>query len=331
MTDKKERSSKRVSLCARLSAIALSASLIISIFGGTSSATEAKKTDTGHSQDVPSYAMATDKRYVGNHGTLSYNLPGIPSRSIYSYPQLTAYVGGVRLSEPGLTVNGITYLPLRSAADAVSGLGMSYNSSSKTATLTANGLYATVSDGGYVTYANGRALFSFSPAIVMSNGRMYIPASAFTRATGMSFTQTGDTVRVSGNLRPITEASKYYREDEVFWLARIIHAESAGEPLLGQMAVGNVILNRVRSTAYPNTIYGVIFDRRYGVQFSPILNGSIYNTPSYTSRLAAMICLEGTLLSEEVLFFLNPVESESSWIVKNREYAYTILNHDFYK
>jgi len=116
----------------------------------------------------------------------------------------------------------------------------------------------------------------------------------------------------------------------VFWLARIIHAEAQGEPLLGQIAVGNVVLNRVKSAYYPNTIYGVIFDRKYGVQFSPILDGSIYNTPSFNSTLAAKICLDGYDTSGGAFFFLRPDISSSSWIPSNRAYAFSIGKHDFY-
>jgi N-acetylmuramoyl-L-alanine amidase len=138
-------------------------------------------------------------------------------------------------------------------------------------------------------------------------------------------------VRITGKYSPIIHASKYYRSDEVLWLARIIHAESRGEPLLGQIAVGNVVLNRVRSSSYPNTIYGVIFDRKYGVQFSPVLDGTIYNTPSYNSTLAAKICLEGYDISDGALFFLRPELSTSSWIPNNRPYSFSVGKHDFYK
>ena len=117
----------------------------------------------------------------------------------------------------------------------------------------------------------------------------------------------------------------------MFWLGRIIHAESRGEPLLGQIAAGNVVMNRVRSRYYPNTIYGVIFDRKYGVQFSPVLDGSIYNTPTYNCTLAAKIVLEGFDTSGGALFFLEPQHSTSSWIPKNRPYFFTIGKHDFYK
>jgi N-acetylmuramoyl-L-alanine amidase len=164
----------------------------------------------------------------------------------------------------------------------------------------------------------------------MSDGRMYIPHNSFAKSVGFSVSKGANGVNLQGSFKPLLPSSKFYREDEVLWLARIIHAESSGEPLLGKIAVGNVVLNRVKSPSYPNTIYGVIFDRKYGVQFSPILNGSIYNTPSYESTLAAKICLEGFDISEGALFFLHPEISTSSWIPKNREYLFSVADHDFY-
>ena len=98
----------------------------------------------------------------------------------------------------------------------------------------------------------------------------------------------------------------------------------------GKIAVGNVVLNRVRSSAYPNTIYGVIFDKRYGIQFAPVANGTIYNSPTAESIIAAKICLEGYSISDRILFFMNPRIATNNWISKNRPYAFSIGNHDFY-
>lgn len=287
-----------------------------------------------------SEATAEGASYVNNYsqaagvieegGKIKYELPGISKKTLWSYPLLSAVVNGRRLSDYATYINGVTYLPLRAYFEAL-GAKVTYNSSTRTITVTASGLYLSATDGGYCIYANDRPIFSFSPNVIMSNGRMYAPASALTKITGQSFTRTDSAVTVSGSYKPLATAKSFYREDEVFWLARIITAEAKGESLLGQIAVGNVILNRVNSPLYPSTIYGVIFDRKYGVQFSPVLDGSIYNTPSYTATLAAKICLEGTHLSGDALFFLNPRTAESNWIVKSREYAYTIGGHDFYK
>jgi N-acetylmuramoyl-L-alanine amidase len=229
-----------------------------------------------------------------------------------------------------LLINSSVYLPARAFFEAL-GVKVTYSSSTKTLTARAPGLEFSSTDGGFVTYANGRPLFSFGKSIIMSDGRMYIPATALTKATGTSFNKGRDSVTVTGKLTPLLSADRYYQSDEVFWLARIITAEARGESLLGQIAVGNVIMNRVASRQYPSTIYGVIFDRKWGVQFSPVLDGSIYNTPTYTATLAAQICLEGVKLSEDAMFFLNPVTAESNWIVKSREYLYSIGGHDFYK
>ena len=264
-------------------------------------------------------------------GKIEYTLPGIASRYLWKLPQRTLTVNGKTLTEPAMMMNGTLYLPLRAFANALGDAKVSYNSSTKTATLSMSGLYLTATDGGFVTYANDRPLFSFSPNVLMSNGKMYVPASALTKALGVEIkTQTNTDVSISGKYTPLTPASKFYREDEVYWLSKIISAESGGESLIGQIAVGDVIMNRVKSDLYPNTIYGVIFDRKYGVQFSPTLDGSIYNNPTYTATLAAKICLEGTSLSDNALFFLNPKTAESNWIVRSREYAYTIGGHDFY-
>ena len=264
-------------------------------------------------------------------GKIEYTLPSIATRYLWKLPQKTVSVNGKTLSEPAVTMNGTLYLPLRAFANSLGSATVSYNKTTKTATLKMQGLYLTATDGGFVTYANDRPLFSFSPNVLMSNGRMYVPASALTKALGVEIkTQSGGAVNISGSYKPLTQASKFYREDEVYWLSKIIMAESGGESLIGQIAVGDVIMNRVKSNLYPNTIYGVIFDRKYGVQFSPVLDGRIYNTPSYTATLAAKICLEGTSLSDDAMFFLNPKTAESNWIVKSREYAYSIGGHDFY-
>ncbi|MTI81303.1 MAG: cell wall hydrolase [Firmicutes bacterium] len=119
--------------------------------------------------------------------------------------------------------------------------------------------------------------------------------------------------------------------DEVYWLARIIHAEAEAEPYLGKAAVGNVILNRVKVSKFPNTIYGVIFDVQDGyTQFSPVLDGRIHNSPSSESIKAAKDVLDGYQPVGSALYFLNPKKSENFWIPANRNYMTTIGKHDFY-
>ena len=256
-------------------------------------------------------------------------LSTVYNKNVSSYQRFDVFVNGKALSVKGFTMNKVDYIPFRAAANAL-GLSYSYNSSSRSSMMYGGGLVMSATEGCYSVYSNDRPLFASSPVVIMSDGRMYIPHHSFAKSVGFSVSKGANGVNLQGSFKPLLPSSKFYREDEVLWLARIIHAESSGEPLLGKIAVGNVVLNRVKSPSYPNTIYGVIFDRKYGVQFSPILNGSIYNTPSYESTLAAKICLEGFDISEGALFFLHPEISTSSWIPKNREYLFSVSDHDFY-
>ena len=274
------------------------------------------------STDTASYSA--DWRTTYEKG-LSY----ISSKNVSSHRKFTLRINGKNVSVSGLYLNGVAYIPFRASANAL-GIAYNYDSKNRTALMHGGGLALSATDGCYSIYANDRPLFSTSPAVIMNDGRLYIPADSFAKATGLKLVLDGSSVSLSGSFSPLASAAKFYREDEVLWLARIIHAESSGEPLLGKIAVGNVVLNRVKSPSYPNTIYGVIFDRKYGVQFSPIIYGTIYNTPDYQSVLAAKICLEGFDISDGALFFLHPEISTSSWIPTNRPYLFSVGSHDFY-
>ena len=208
---------------------------------------------------------------------------------------------------------------------------VTYNSTTKTITVQTDNLYLTATAGANYITANGRYLYTESP-IYMKNGVMYAPVLLMARAfdAKISWRNTNSAFYVTRGSGGILSGSKYYNSDEVYWLAKIISAESQGEPLLGKIAVGNVILNRVNSSEFPNTIYGVIFDRKYGIQFSPVANGTIYNDATWESTVAAKICLEGYSVSNRILYFVNPKIVPNSWISRNRVFFRQIGNHAFY-
>jgi len=292
----------------------------------------AEAADYGAAEGTVAASLRTSTEPPNGSNRLVRNykyIRSVSDKSVYSYERPSVYLNGRRSAVNGLIIGGVPYLPFRAVANLL-GARYSYNASTKTSVMTLSGVEISAVGGNYTLYANGRVLFSEMPTVIMNDGRMYVVAASLAKALGLTAELSGGSLNLRGSVTPLASAASYYREDEVFWLARIIHAESSGEPLLGKIAVGNVVLNRVRSREYPNTIYGVIFDRKYGVQFSPILNGSIYNQPSYQSRLAAMICLEGFDTSQGALFFLRPELSTSSWIPKTRQYAFTVGKHDFY-
>ena len=94
-------------------------------------------------------------------------------------------------------------------------------------------------------------------------------------------------------------------------LSRIIHAEARGEPYEGQVAVGAVVLNRVKSSSFPNTVSGVIYQSG---AFDAVSDGQINMTPDKTSISAAKDALNGWDPSYGCTFYFNPSTATSKWI-----------------
>jgi N-acetylmuramoyl-L-alanine amidase len=100
--------------------------------------------------------------------------------------------------------------------------------------------------------------------------------------------------------------------DEVNLIARLIMGEATGEPLAGQVAVGAVILNRVRSPEFPNTVAGVVYDPW---AFESVENGLIWSRePTPENIRAAELALNGWDPTYGALFFWNPSKPVSPWI-----------------
>ncbi len=229
-------------------------------------------------------------------------------------------------------VNGLTYVPLRAFCDAMGACEVTWNPESGTATIKAEGLFITAAKGEEYITANGRCLFSASPNFIGEDNRLYVPIRPIAKAYGAEVTwnEAECAAVVGAPTGPIESADTFYNQSDLYWLSRIISAESCGEPLLGQIAVGNVVLNRMDIPGYPQTVYGIVFDNRYGVQFTPTVTGTIYQTPYDISVVAAKICLEGFSLSKDMVFFLNPSIASSLWTVYNCTHIMTIANHAFY-
>lgn len=191
-----------------------------------------------------------------------------------------------------------------------------------------NGLTLCARPGAVYLTVNDRALYVPS-SIRNVDGTVLVPIRVLAEAMGaaVDWSPSAGITLTPGSGRP---GPAPYSADDLYWLSRIIHAESRGEPFQGKLAVGTVVLNRVADSQFPNSIYGVIFDRKWGVQFTPVANGTIYNTPGADSVLAAKLVLEGARAAGGSLYFLAPSISTSNWIQSNRPYVTTIGNHWFY-
>lgn len=229
-------------------------------------------------------------------------------------------------------IDGTTYVPMFKFCDWLGNFTYDYNKSTKTATVVGTGLEISATQGKLYIVANGRYFYTVDEVIDI-NGEIYVPIRPLTKALNskIEWSDTDNEYKVySGDTRLLRTASQVYKDDEIYWLSRIINAEAGGESIQGKLAVGNVILNRVRSSAFPNTIYSVIFDKKYGVQFAPTANGAIYKTPSEESIIVAKMCIEGYSLSTDILYFFNPKISPTNWISQNRKFAFSVGNHNFY-
>lgn len=247
-----------------------------------------------------------------------------------TYPTVPVYAGGQMLR--AVLERDTSTVPLRAFYGAYGITDVTWNAKTRTVTVRGTGLEVSVTDGSHILWANGRCLYSAVPYKVREDGQFYAPVRILAKTLSLTVFWDGDarSVSLAGKPRPLASAGEYYDEGELYWLSRIISAESRGEPFLGQVAVGNVILNRVKSPLFPSTIYGVIFDRKNGVQFSPVANGSVYAAPTALSTVAAKVCLEGETLSEEVLYFCAPKKAPGCWVIRNRPAAFAIGNHTFY-
>lgn len=114
---------------------------------------------------------------------------------------------------------------------------------------------------------------------------------------------------------------------DVNLLARLVYGEARGEPYEGQVAVAAVVLNRVKSSSFPNTISGVIYQNG---AFNVVADGQINLTPNSTAKKAAQDALNGWDPSYGSIYYFNPSTATNKWIW-SRPHVITIGKHRFCK
>ncbi|MBD7936043.1 spore cortex-lytic enzyme [Cytobacillus sp. Sa5YUA1] len=102
-----------------------------------------------------------------------------------------------------------------------------------------------------------------------------------------------------------------FSENDIQIMANAVYGEARGEPYIGQVAVAAVILNRVESASFPDTVYGVIFEPR---AFTAVADGQIWLTPNETAREAVIDAINGWDPSGDALYYFNPDTATSPWI-----------------
>ena len=219
---------------------------------------------------------------------------------------------------------GSTFVPLRSVVQALRPTALVQWEDGQ-ATALDTGFSLTARPGDSALVYNGETV-SLSLPVRLENGCTLVPIRPLAALLGAEVSWNGQTGVVS-----LTTSGSELPEQDVYWLSRIISAESRGESWEGKIAVGNVVLNRVQSPEFPDTIYDVIFDERWGGQFEPVRNGTIYQSPTEESVQAAIACLNGANTAGDSLYFLAPDLTGNHWTMENRTYVTTIGVHWFYE
>lgn len=248
----------------------------------------------------------------------------VADQTITTYP---IRVNGLAMTQdPMITnVNGETYVALRAVAQALDE-HMEISWDGAQAVMVHWGLVdLSAKPGQKYIVANQRYLY-VPQGVQTRSGSVLVPLETLCKALDATCVPAADgSYDLTTGSGAILPGGQFYNQDDLYWLSRIIYAESGNQPLNGKIAVGNVVLNRVNSPRFPNTIHGVIYQKN---QFSPVANGSINRTPNAESVLAAKLCLDGGVALDDVLWFNRA--GLKSWASRNCSFVATIAEHSFY-
>ena len=199
-------------------------------------------------------------------------------------------------------IDGVPYVSAERFCRAL-GLDVSAQTSDGVFTMTGD-IDLTASDGDIYFVCRGRYLY-VEGGVQIRNGQALLPVEAVAKCLNVSaaWDRVRWTVAVEADgAEPLESGSTFYDETDVYWLSRVIYAEAGSQSLRGQIAVGDVVLNRVVSEAFvgQDDVYSVIFAKN---QFEVVINGMIYMQPDKTAEIAAKLALEGYDVTDGATYF----------------------------
>lgn len=173
---------------------------------------------------------------------------------------------------------------------------------------------------------------------VDSGDTLYDLAQSFNTTPGVimalnnmenSIIRNGEKIRLPiNNLSKRQVLAKTVNQSDIEIMARTIHGEARGEPYMGQVAVGAVIINRVLSNQFPNNIKDVVYQTK---QFTAVADGQINYTPNNTAYRAAEEALDGVDPTMGSLYYYNPETAENKRWFNTRKFVVSIGAHVFAK
>ncbi len=257
------------------------------------------------------------------------DIQSLPPEAFTSVPMYMddEYIGDA------LKLGSTSYAPIPDFCEKLLGTDcqLSWDSDSATLTMSFPDLQLYFNFHYNYLQVNGRYIY-LGNNIYNVDGTIYVPIRTLAKAFNAQVDWENEDCSINVHYTPgqlISSGESYYNEYDLYWLSRVIYAESGNQSMEGMMGVGNVVLNRVRdeSGVFPDSIYGVIFQPG---QFSVVDAGSIFMEPKPHCIVAAKLCLEGYNTVGSSLFFLNPSISSSYWFDTYRSFYTSIGDHDFY-
>ena len=229
--------------------------------------------------------------------------------------------------------NGTAIVPIRRTAEILGADSVEWDRDDSSVTVKFENRFVKTAIGSDIAAVNGKTQ-KMPCTVQLVDGKAYIAARFLAETAGaeVGWNKKTHTVEISKKGLTVNpeDIETAYTDSDLEWLAKIVNSEAGGEIHEGKVAVANVIMNRIESREFPDSVYDVVFDRKYGVQFTPVSNGTIYNNPTTESYHAAKQALFGANTAGRSLYFCNPKTSTSMWIINNRKFFKSIGNHDFY-
>jgi len=193
-----------------------------------------------------------------------------------------------------------------------------------------DGVKIEIAAGATFYVANGRVFYE-PDGVLALNGEVVLAPEALTKifGAGISYDAEAGTVTVDPSTAALLQdGDSYYAARDLYWLSHIVYAESNTQPFEGMIAVGNVVLNRVASPKFPDSVEEVVFQPG---QFSPVDAGTINLEPSEQAILAAKLAIEGVDVAGDSLYFINPTACDGSWFYAQLTQTMVIGDHAFYR
>ncbi len=213
------------------------------------------------------------------------------------------------------------------------GIDMDWSGDEKSFALTLGGLNIEGKAGRKYFTASGRYLYAPDDWLVRE-GELCLPEWVVCKLLNLGAGNREESLYLDGAKLCLLEGGEdYYNINfpygDLYWLSHIITSEAGIEPMEGKIGVGNVVMNRVKSAEFPNSVFGVVYDYEHTIQFEPVSRGTIHDDPKPEDVVAACLVLEGANTAGNSIYFVNP-QFGSFWFDNNLDFVLKIGRHNFY-